>query len=590
MSSYLDQQSTRHTPQSEPIPGSEQVENSAGGFTWQVDNWTRLRRFLVLGSEGGSYYAGESKLTTENVGAVRWCIKTDGLRVVSEVLDVSVNGRAPKQDPGIFVLALCASAGLGDGMPTTKEDDKTRAAALAAVPNVCRYGTTLFMFVRFCEQHRGWGRGLRNAIGSWYTEPHFNTARRADGEEVTGSHVDALAYQAVKYRQRDGFTHRDLLRLSHPKTDDARLSALLAWMADNTKDVTKLDVKNPLMPKGWRRSPFPSSVIAYEAAQAATTSEDICKLLDVFGNKLPREAIPDNLKDEKVWLQLLLAGMPMGALVRNLSTMTRLGVLTPTSAATNLVIAQLRDEERIRKARIHPLSVLIAMRTYEQGHSEKGTSTWVPISQVVDALDEAFYFSFDNVQPTGKRHLIGLDVSASMNGRTSGWDNCTGAASLSPREAAAAMAMVCMRTKDPYEVVAFTSGGLRWSAQTVGYPTGITPVPLGPGQRLTDVISTVSRLPAGGTDAALPIAYALNMEREVDVFALYTDSESWAGPVHPVQALRDYRRTTGIPAKLITVSMVSNRFTVGGSDDAGMLNVVGFDTATPSIMEAFVKD
>jgi 60 kDa SS-A/Ro ribonucleoprotein len=60
---YLRQYSTRSTPQSEPIPGSTQVPNSAGGHAWAVDDWQRLERFLILGSEGGSYYASERKLT-----------------------------------------------------------------------------------------------------------------------------------------------------------------------------------------------------------------------------------------------------------------------------------------------------------------------------------------------------------------------------------------------------------------------------------------------------------------------------------------------------------------------------------------------
>ena len=57
--SYLKRIRSRRPPQSAPIAGSGQVPNSAGGFAWAVDDWTRLRRFLVLGSEGGSYYASE---------------------------------------------------------------------------------------------------------------------------------------------------------------------------------------------------------------------------------------------------------------------------------------------------------------------------------------------------------------------------------------------------------------------------------------------------------------------------------------------------------------------------------------------------
>ena len=50
---YAGQFNRRITPQSQPIPGSAQVPNSAGGYTWQVDDWTRLDRFLILGAEGG---------------------------------------------------------------------------------------------------------------------------------------------------------------------------------------------------------------------------------------------------------------------------------------------------------------------------------------------------------------------------------------------------------------------------------------------------------------------------------------------------------------------------------------------------------
>ncbi len=58
------------TPQSDPIPGSAQVPNSAGGFAWALDKWSRLDRFLVLGTEGGTYYVGERELTVQNAAAV----------------------------------------------------------------------------------------------------------------------------------------------------------------------------------------------------------------------------------------------------------------------------------------------------------------------------------------------------------------------------------------------------------------------------------------------------------------------------------------------------------------------------------------
>ena len=182
----------RHAPRATvgADPGSGQVPNSAGGFAWAVDDWTRLRRFLVLGSEGGSYYASESKLTRENAKAVERCLAEDGPRAVAEIVRVSREGRAPKNDPAIFALAMAAG----------RADEETRKAALEALPQVCRTGTHLFQFATFVEGFRGWGRSLRRAVGRWYA----------------AQNADALAYQAVKYRQREGVTHRDLLRLAHP--------------------------------------------------------------------------------------------------------------------------------------------------------------------------------------------------------------------------------------------------------------------------------------------------------------------------------------------------------------------------------------
>src|SRR5262245_66306618 len=104
--SYLKRIASRFPPQSQPIPGSGQVPNSAGGFTWAVDDWTRLQRFLVLGSEGGSYYASESKLTRENAKAVERCLAADGPRALAEIRRVSSEGRAPMHDPEIFGMGI----------------------------------------------------------------------------------------------------------------------------------------------------------------------------------------------------------------------------------------------------------------------------------------------------------------------------------------------------------------------------------------------------------------------------------------------------------------------------------------------------
>ena len=76
---------------------------------------------------------------------------------------------------------------------------------------------------------------------------------------------------------------------------------------------------------------------------------------------------------------------------------------------------------------------------------------------------------------------------------------------------------------------------------------------------------------------------------QIDVFCIYTNSETWAGDVHPSEALKQYRQKTGIPAKLVVVGMTSNGFTIADPQDPGMMDVVGFDPAAPQAIKEFAN-
>lgn len=552
MTVYAQHVSTRQTPQTEKIPGTNQVANSAGGFAFPVDDWTRLDRFLILGGEGGTYYATERKLTQENAACVSRCLAADGQRTVNRIVEISDSGRAPKNDPAIFALAMAASA---------KDAPATRAAALVALPKVCRIGTHLFQFAESVQALRGWGRGLRRAIGDWYTSKD----------------AGSLAYQVTKYQQRNGWSHRDLLRLAHP-----RASGL-------TQDVLYWAVK------GWEGvgdDPHPEQAMlpiwAMERAKRATTKAEVVRLIREFN--IVRECIPTQwLTEADVW-GALLERMPLTAMIRNLATMTRVGLLAPMSSATDKVLAELANVERMRNSRLHPIALLVALKSYSAGRGEKGKNTWTPIPQIVDALDGAFYTAFGNVEPTGKRWMLALDVSGSMS-----MGRIAGIAGLTPRVASAALALVTANVERQHHFVAFTTGGYQnpacgqsqWASG--GYSNGISPLAISPRQRLDDVIDSISSLPFGGTDCALPMLYASDRKIPVDAFVIVTDNETWAGKIHPCQALRDYRNRMGIGAKLIVCGMTATEFSIADKDDAGSMDVVGFDASTPSIMAEFVR-
>lgn len=509
--------STKKTPQSEPIPNKQMIKNSAGGYAFAINDWQRLDRFLILGTEGGTYYASERKITKENAECVLRCIQADGIRTVNHIVEISENGRAPKNDPALFALAMCA--GLGDS--------KTKKYALSLLPRVARIGTHLFHFVEYCVEFRGWGRGFKTAVAEWYQTKT----------------IGDLALQVVKYQSRDMWSHRDLLRLSHPKTKDVAINAIYKWIVD-------AEYQEPVH-------------VLIEGYKIAHTAEVKDKGRHITEYGLTREMLPTEwLNDKKVW-DALLVKMPMTAMVRNLATMTRVGLIAPMAEANKIIIDRLN-----KKAKVHPIALLSALKTYEQGHSERGENTWEPVSQIVDALNDAFYLSFDAIETTGKRYMLALDVSGSM-----GDGVIAGVPGLTPRIASAAMAMVTARTEQSYHIM--------------GFSDTFMPLSISPRQRLDDVVKSIDNLPFGSTDCTLPMLYALKNNIPVDIFCVYTDNETWAGNIHPIQALQTYRRKMGIPAKLIVVGMTATEFFIADPNDIGMMDVVGMDTATPQIISKF---
>jgi len=552
-------------PQTEPLD-SRQTQNNAGGFVYQLDDWARLERFLILGSDAPTYYQKAQKLTKENAACVERCYVADPVRTIAHIVDISTEGRAPKNDPAIFALAIGAC----------HKDMNTRQMALAAMPKVCRIGTHLFQFVVMCKAlGRGDGRAFKRAIANWYDDKP----------------VDKLAYQLIKYRSRENLTHKFLLRLSHPKSDHSGKTDYKYIPKGEFRRIWYLNFfhSKGFVPrevhvcKGARDEQSPRAALYrwacgkdYHLAKLPTI---VCAHLDamrvsagipemVRQYKLPWEALPTEcLKDPDIW-KAMLPDMGLTALIRNLGTMTELGTLEPFHSDVNLTCTRLTDQDQLRKARIHPFNVLVALVVYRSGASVRGKRSWQPIPRIVDALDEAFYLAFKNVVPTGKRTLIGIDVSGSMSSQMMD-------SPLEVCEGAAAMAMVTMRAEKNWHVMAFDQG--------------MRELPISAGSSLADVLKHTRNINDGRTDCALPMLTALKNNWEVDVFQVLTDNETWAGRVHPIAALREYRKKTGINAKLVVIGMTSTGFSIADPQDGGCLDCVGFDTSTPSVIADFCR-
>jgi 60 kDa SS-A/Ro ribonucleoprotein len=545
------------TPQGEQAV-SGQVQNSAGGFVFQVDELQRIRRFLVLGTDGGTYYTSQQKLTIDNAKFLVDMAKRRGGDVVHEIVSVSDVGSAPKNDQALFALAIVSIYG----------DMHGRQRAYRALSKVARTGTHLAQFLEFRQQlspTKGWSAGLRKAVSAWYLERT----------------PDQAAYQMLKYPNRNGRGHGDTLRQAHPNTgtfEPVGHNALFRWTVG--KDVPE--------------TALPKLVRGVTRAKGSGSSAETARLVRGYG--LTWEMVPTEHLNERVVWEALLEEDKVGitALIRQLPRLTNIGLLADKTWQ-NAVTARLTDPELLRKGRVHPINVLVAMRTYASGHGERSSNTWQPVRQVVDALDAGFYAAFESVEPTGKRRMIALDVSGSMRSPVAGLPlNC--------REASGAMAMVTIAREPDTYVVGFTGGGMH-SLSYGGYRSYGSPVrrqntrsvddltvlDLSARRRLDDNIRHITGLPFGGTDCALPMLHASAKGLEFDSFEVYTDNETWAGSIHPFEALQQYRKDSGIAdAALVVNGMTATESTVADPSDARMLDVVGLDAAAPGLINAFI--
>lgn len=535
------------TPQGVRTPGrTDEVRNASGGFVFKVSDRDRLERFLILGTDGPSYVAGKKTLVESSADFLRKMIRDNEPLVLDTVVAVSDEGRAYSNSPALFALALLMT------------DGEQKARTRAAVEKVARTSTHLFEFAQYIDNLGGWGRAKRAAVANWYESQD----------------PGKLAYQAVKYRQRDGWTHRDLFRLSHPKGVDQRVGTFIL------KGASPTTVEGDILD-------------GFAEMQRATSVKNVLGVLARYKN-LPWETVPTQfLADPEVWKAIFRNGQLNGqALVRNITRLARNGAFKDMMFAAEYA-ARLTDEEMIRKSRLHPINYLNAAVVYAEGQMTRekdryGYSAygrrvkdWTSESTITDAINDGFHAAFKAVEPAGKRTMLAVDVSGSMGGLALGLD-------LSCAQVSGAMAMTIARTEPAHIIRGFTSGsGGRGGWSNYRSNTELTDLGISAKTPLATAMRSVQKSNFGGTDCAMPMVWALKNKVEVDTFVVITDNETWDGDIKPTQALKKYRDATGIPARLAVLGVASSDFTIADSTDRGQMDFCGFDSAAPRVLADF---
>lgn len=503
-----------------------------GGTVYELSPMERFKRFCLFGSTQDYYVTKDAQFDAaiETINTVLTEQPVDALRLMR---DIAKEHRAVKIEPVLFAYALALS----------HDDPRVRQWAYPYLPDIVGHGTALFHLFSYVTQRRKIsGGGIRKAFARWYQ----------------GKTADQLAYQAVKYKQRDGISHNNILRLVHPVTWQPGTGQVMEYMMGRgAVEDAPLILHAERLLQTTHDKPAPHVV---EAAAALVSAA-----------RLPREAIPTQLLNEPLIWEALLQDMPVEAMIRNLGKMGSIGLLH--SEAVNDVIARLRDEGTIVRSKIHPMKLYLAQRQYAQGRGSKGSLTWTPNVKVIDALDDAFYTAFKSLPEIPGKVLLAIDLSSSMIG-----SSVFGMEEMRRHEAAAVQAMCFMRQCPEGMALGFTEQPIS--------------LPLSPRQRLIDVYNMIAQKAGGGTDIGVPYAWAGKQREHVDAFVTVTDEASGgygSRGGQAVEALRAYRTMLNQNARAVSISVATYHYAHLPTNDRRNFVVAGFDPTVPDLVAQFLR-
>jgi 60 kDa SS-A/Ro ribonucleoprotein len=399
----------------------------------------------------------------------------------------------------------------------------------------------------------GWNKLQKQAIANWYLNKNPKN----------------LVYLVSKYKNRNGWTHADILRLSHIKYPDSLHDLLFKYITKGYKeyldkldyllDTTGIHLTEELYESYQYIQDYIEGYEQLKTLEESKTLEAI-ELINKF--KFVREHVPTQLLNSPEIWNALAQEMPMVAMLRNLNKLNSVKLFEKFPETKNKLITRLKSESDIKASKVHPLQILISLKMNGQNDGfDKDLKL---------ALNTAFKHAFKNVEDIGKRFLIALDVSGSMSCNTVNGINCMTACEIS-----CAMAMIIKSSQKSCDIMGF--------ADTFRY------LDLNPNDSLEKNLKKTNTQNFGRTDCSLPFTWSLENNKKYDAIIVFTDNETNANTRKPVDVLRLYRNKTGINCKLIVVATSTNDISIADRNEPmSMLDISGFSADTPMMINDFI--
>jgi 60 kDa SS-A/Ro ribonucleoprotein len=485
------------------LPKTDAV-NEAGGKAYALMPKPALAQYAATGCLNGTYYAGADE-QLETVLVLAQAVEPEFLAKVAIHARESGN---MKDMPALFLAVLAV------------RDVQLLKRVFA---RVCDNGKMVRTFVQILRS----GVAGRKSLGTAPKKLVRKWMEQLPDERLLAATVG------------NDPSFADLVRMVHPKPQDAARRAFYAWLIGREHDASALPAPVRVF-EAWKRDrslPVPD---------------------------VPFQLLTSAPLDAAAWCQVARQSSWQSTRM-NLNTFVRHGVFKVEGMA-ELVADRLRDPVAIAKARVFPYQLMVA---YQQAGKD------VP-AQVREALQDAMETAIANVPAFPVPVVVCPDVSGSMQSPVTG-NRGSATTSVRCRDVAALMAATVVRCNPRAEVLPFSDR--------------VNEVRLNPRDSVMTNAKLLAELPSGGTDCSLPVAELNRRKAKAGLVILVSDNESWIDQnphARGTALLREWQifRARNPGAKLVCLDLQPNR-SVQAPDREDILNIGGFADEVFATIAAF---
>ncbi|XP_015112539.1 60 kDa SS-A/Ro ribonucleoprotein [Diachasma alloeum] len=536
---------------------------------------SRFTRYLYVGKEYPVYHSGSwsnpANFSLDKLPSLEDLSSSPETALLPLDRIKSTFASGVIHQPETLIFALAASA-------RQHKSESLRRAAYEYLSQHCKSPEHFLLFVSFASKlsrqqslpRHGYGHGWRTAVNEWYLSQS----------------PKSLAECVTRCKSRYGWSHKDIIKLSHPVTKKcpADLQAVIKYIVFGLEKA-KLEFENESR--------------AQEVLELMERVEDFRQCQDpVRAAGLIRthhytldHVHPDLMKSPDVW-EALVETMDLPSVVHNLQRIQNAGLLGGGSQVSEKIITALMSKEQVLKSKISPSVLLLAAKTYENpdgvpmpvkrrvGRKNKLKHKRIPRpdGRIIDAMYLALNVSFSNVEATGLKYLITVS--------TGGWRKTQGgqvdlveANGPWVVEAACILALGLLRAEEKVTVSTFTG--------TEGL--NARPVHIDKNATFQETVERMRARSTGPPNIGKPMLWAAHHRRKFDVFINVVDKMrekyDFTG-----RAMDLYKKKMNLPnTRLVNWVVGSTSTYMEGRNVSDVLTVCGFDVHVPRIIEAFAR-